>query len=508
MISPIFLIAVPLGMAFSIPLLGFVSKKIVKYIPPIAMFFNLAVSCILITVVERGPIIVSLGGFFPPLGINLFVGPVSILFSCVISLVGFVVSIYALDYIESTRVSGHRSAREAAEKYHMLYLLLLTGATGVVLTGDIFNLFVFFEILCISSYALVAYSGNRAGVESASKYLIQGSVGSAFVLIGIALVYRQFGTLNMADIARNIHSISSIRMFVPLALFVAGFGVEAAVFPLNAWLPDAHACAPSTISAVLSGIAIEVGLYAIARVVFTIFGAQSILLFFVLLGIVTLLLGELSAFSQNNVKRMLAYSSIGQIGLILFALGIGTKYGIEAGLFQFVTHAFSKALLFLSAGYMIYRAGSMDISAFKGMGRRMPLTSLAFTVGAFSLVGLPPFMGFPSKFMIICSALAKGSVMYIVFIGAALLGTVIEGAYFFKVIQVIYFRSAPARQYTSAPEHKSARAPVVALIPIILLAVLIIVVGIYPKIATGVLNSAAQELLNRGGYIRNVLGRI
>jgi len=498
MVNPVLLIAVPLAFAFSIPLLGFISKRIGKYIPPIAMLFNLVASLILMLEVIRRPVVVSLGGFPAPFCITLFAGPVGILFSCLIALVGFLVSIYALDYIKEG----------AREKYHMLYLLLLTGATGVVLTGDIFNLFVFFEILCISSYVLVAYLGNKAGVESASKYLIQGSIGSAFILIAIAFVYGQFGTLNMADIARSIHSVSPIQLFVPLVLFITGFGVEAALFPLNAWLPDAHSSAPSTISAVLSGIAIEVGIYAIARVVFTVFGASSILLFLVLLGLLTLLVGELSAFSQSNIKRLLAYSSIGQIGLILFALGIGTNYGIAGGLFQFITHALSKVLLFLATGYMIYRVGSMEISSLEGMGKKMPLSSLAFTIGAFSLIGLPPFVGFGSKFLIIRSALERQSLLYTVFIGIVLLGTIIEGAYFFRVVQVLYFKSEKINR--KRPARRSfgvggEEAPATALIPIFILMILIIVIGIYPKLVTGILNPAAGELLNRIGYIQEVL---
>ena len=494
MVNPILLIAVPLGFAFSIPLLGFASKRIGKFIPPIAMLFNLVISLVLIPEVIKKPIIVSMGGFPPPFCINLFAGPVGILFSTIIAMVGFLVSIYALDYIKE----GDR------EKYHVLYLLLLTGATGVVLTGDIFNLFVFFEILCISSYALVAYLGNKAGVESAAKYLIQGSLGSAFILIGIALLYGQFGTLNMADIASNIslqstvYSLQSMSLFLPLVLFITGLGIEAAIFPLNAWLPDAHSSAPSTISAVLSGIAIKIGIYAVARVVFTIFGASNIFLFLIFLGLLTLLVGELSAFSQNNIKRMLAYSSTGQIGLILFALGIGTNYAVAGGLFQFVTHAFSKTLLFLATGYMIYRVGSMEISSLEGMGRKMPLCSLAFTIGAFSLIGLPPFMGFPSKFLIIRSAMEMQDSLYTVFVGIVLIGTIIEGAYFFKVIQTLYFKGEK--------EGMAAEAPLTALIPVVILIVLIIVIGVYPKFLTGILNSSALEFLDRVRYIQGVLG--
>jgi len=489
MVNPVLLIAVPLGLAFMLPLFGFISKKIGKFIPVVAFAFNFVVCLSLIPKVLDHTIVISLGNFPPPFSINLVAGPVGILFSTLIALVGLLVSIYALNYIRE----GPK------EKYHMLYILLLTGATGVVLTGDIFNLFVFFEILCISSYALVAYIGDKAGIESAVKYLIQGAVGSSFLLIGIGLLYGLFGTLNMADIARNIHSVSSLSIFVPLVLIITGLGVEAAIFPLNAWLPDAHSSAPSSISAILSGIAIEIGLYAVVRVVFTVFGASSILMFLVFLGILTLLVGEMCAFSQNNIKRMLAYSSIGQIGLILFALAIATPHAVTGGLFQLVSHTLAKALLFLAVGYMVYRTGSMDISTFEGMGRRMPFTSLAFTVGAFSLVGLPPFAGFPSKFLIIRAVLAKQEVLFIVLVGLVLLGTVIEGAYFFRVVQIIYFREGKGN-----PERK--KAPFTALIPIFVLVTLIIIIGIYPRFITDILNSAASELLNRVEYIRSVLG--
>jgi len=489
MVNPVLLIVVPLGLAFAIPLFGFISKRAVKYIPAVALIFNLIVSLSLIPKVLQNPIIVSIGGWRPPFCINLVAGPVGILFSAIIALVGLLVSIYSLDYIRGG----------ATEKYHILYLLLLTGATGVVLTGDIFNLFVFFEILCISSYALVAYIGDRAGIESAVKYLIQGAIGSSFLLIGIGLLYGLFGTLNMADIAGNINSITPISLFVPLVFMITGLGVEAAIFPLNAWLPDAHSSAPSSISAILSGIAIEVGLYAVVRVIFTIFGASNIFMFLVFLGILTLLIGEMCAFSQNNIKRMLAYSSIGQIGLILFALAIATSFGVTGGLFQLISHTLAKALLFLAAGYMIYRSGSMDISSFEGMGKRMPVTSLAFAIGAFSLVGLPPFVGFASKFLIVRAALAKEALLFTVLIGLVLLGTVIEGAYFFRVVQTIYFRGEKGNPGRN-------EAPVIALIPVFILVALIIGIGIYPNFMTGILNSAASELLSRLEYIRSVLG--
>ncbi len=489
MVSPVLLIVIPLGLAFCVPLIGMVSKRFARFVPVVACLFNLVVSVQLLPAVLSKPIVVDLGGFGAPFSINLFVGPVGILFSLLIALAGFVVSLYALAYID----------KGPTTRYHTLYLLLLVGATGVVLTGDVFNLFVFFEILCISSYVLVAYRGDKDGVESAVKYLIQGALGSALLLTGIGLLYGLFGTLNMAHIAVQAGSADPIPLFVAMALIVVGLGVEAAIFPLNAWLPDAHSSAPSSISAILSGIAIEVGLYAVVRMVFTVFGASSMLSFLMFLGVLTLLVGELCAFAQSNIKRMLAYSSIGQIGLIIFAIAIATSGSITGGFFQLVSHTLSKALLFLAAGYMIYRSGSMDISSLEGMGKRMPLTAFAFAVGAFSLVGLPPFAGFPSKLLIIRGALADGGALLALLVGLVLLGTVIEGAYFFRVIQTVFFKKGDG-------ETARCEAPAIALVSMFVLVALIIVIGVYPSLIIGVLNSAASELLVRADYIGRVLG--
>jgi len=496
MVNPVLLIVVPLGLAFIVPLLACFSKRLVKYVPVLGMLFNLVVSVLLVPHAVHEPMVVSIGGFPPPFCINLVAGPLGLMLSILISLVGLAASIYALGYIREG----------ATAKYHALYLLLLAGATGAVLTGDIFNLFVFYEILCISSYALVAYLGEREGIEAAVKYLIQGSVGSGLVLIGIAILYGLFGTLNMADIAANISSVQPLHLFVPLVLLLTGFGVEAAVFPLNAWLPDAHSSAPSPISAILSGIAIKVGIYAVARVTFTLFGASSMFAVLVLLGLVTLLIGEMCAFSQSNVKRMLAYSSVGQVGLIVLALGMATTNGISGGLFQLTSHALAKALLFLAAGYMIYHTGSMEISSLDGISKTMPVTCFAFTIGAFSLVGMPPFVGFPSKLLIVKAALAQRDVRFTILIALALTGTLIEAAYFFRVVQGLYFKEPMVNLESEGQTDTRREAPLSALVPICGLVILILVLGIYPNLLTGLLNSAARELLERMAYIKRVLG--
>jgi proton-translocating NADH-quinone oxidoreductase chain N len=491
-VSPTLLVAVPLGLAFATPLLGLASKALPRYVPVAAMLFNLVVSILLLPDALEAPIVVQTAGWAPPLAIHLVAGPLGVFLAALIALIGLLVAVYGIGYIHEG----------ATTRYHVLYILILLGATGVVLTGDVFNLFVFFEILCISSYALVAYRGDSVGVESGVKYLVQGAIGSSLALIGIGLLYGSFGTLAMADIGARTGSASSLRLFVSMAFLVTGFGVEAAVLPLNGWLPDAHSSAPSSVSAILSAIAIKAGIYVIARVVYTIYGAQSILPFVALLGVATLLVGEMCAFSQTDIKRLLAYSSIGQVGLIVFGLGMASVIGISAALFLVVSHALAKALLFLSTGYMIYRTGSRDIPSLNGMGTRMPLTSFCFTIGAFSLVGLPPFVGFASKFMVVRAALEKAEAFYVVLMAIALVGTVIEGAYFFRIVQGLFFKPAPE----PAPEQVSEEAPLSALVPVGVLAALIVAVGVYPRLVARALTPAANDLFDRQDYVQRVMG--
>ncbi len=486
------LIALPFLGAFLIPLVGLASKRLSHYIPAAVMLTNLGISLALLPQVMRSPIVISISGWTPPLAINFVVGPLGLGLVILISLIGFLVTVYGVGYIHE----------EPKEKYHILILTLLTGATGMVLTGDIFNLFVFFEILSLSSYALTGYNRDRGGTEAAIKYLIQGSIGSAFILIGIALLYGITGTLNMADIAAHIAGADPTLLFMAMSLLIVGFGVEAAIFPLNAWLPDAHSSAPSSVSAILSGIAIETGAYAVARIVYTVFDNHGIMLILAILGVITLLLGEMSAFRQkSDIKRLLAYSSIGQMGLIMLAFGIASDAGVFAALFQLVSHTLAKALLFMASGYIIYRVGSKKLSALAGLGRKMPFTGAMIAVAVLSLVGVPPFAGFMSKFSIVRAALAQHSATYTGLIVLVLLATVIEVGYFMKLLQIMFFTEAET-------EGAVKELPLSALIPITILAALIIAIGVYPQMISGVLQQAASGLVERSAYIQSVLGAL
>lgn len=479
MVNPILLIIIPLGTAFLISTVASVLKNSTKYLAFLALLANVWVSISLLPQVLGSPVNVIIAGVKPPLGINLLVGPLGALFSIIISVAGALVLLYSFKYIGG----------EGQSKYYTLFLLLITGSQGMILTGDIFNLFVFFEILAISSYILVGYAGDRNGFEAAVKYLILGSVGSVLILVSVALVYQEMGTLNMADIAGKFSAIDPGKRLMILLFFITGMGVEAAIFPLNSWLPDAHSSAPSSISAVLSGFVIEVALIVIIKFVYSIFSMTEVLGFLSLVGVITLLVGEFAAFKQKNIKRMLAYSSIGQIGLILFAMSLNSKAGLSAGMMQVVNHTVSKSILFLVAGYMIKRTGSYQLSDYRGIAKRMPVSSFLFILGVLSLLGVPPFLGFFSKLNIIIAAMKTGQIFYTVMVFLILLGTIIESVYFLKVLQVFYARETKTADFSEAP--------FLAVFPVALFAVVILLGFLVLPQITGLTGSAAAELFSK-----------
>ncbi len=480
MVNPILLIIIPLGTAFLISTFASFMKSSTKYLALLAMAANAGLSIAILPAAMNHNINVIIAGVKPPLGINLLVGPAGAVFAVIISAAGLLVLLYSLKYIEG----------DSQHKYYILFLLLITGSNGMVLTGDVFNLFVFFEILAISSYILVGYEKTRNSLEAAVKYLILGTVGSVLILVAVALIYQETGTLNMADLAVKFSSIQASKQLMILAFFIIGMGVEAAVFPLNTWLPDAHSSAPSSISAMLSGFVIEVALIVIVKFVYSIFGMTEILGFLAAAGVVTLLVGEFAAFKQSNIKRLLAYSSIGQIGLILFAMSIGSKAGLSAGMMQVINHTVSKSILFLVAGYMIKKTGSYDFSKYTGIARRMPVSSFLFVLGVLSLLGVPPFFGFFSKLSIIMAALQSGDMFFTVMVFLVLLGTIIESVYFLRVIQIFYAKDASV-------ESGVREMPVVPLFAVAVFAVFVVAGFLFLPQITGYTGGVASDLITK-----------
>ena len=483
--DPALMIALPLLAAFLIPLLKRVSEAIPGYIPVLILGLNLYESIALLPYSLQKPVIVIIAAWQPPLGINLTIGPLGNILALIISLVGFVVAIYNIKFV----------LEEPGEKYYMLYLLMIAGATGMVLTGDLFNLFVFLEITSISAYALTAFIRDRNGAEAAFKYLLIGSIASTMILLGIALIYATTGTLNIADIARKIGQVDTRITLAALILLIVGFGVEAEIFPLNGWAPDAYSQAPTPVGAVFGGIVVKAGVYGLARVIYTIFNFEGIFHFILIMGVITLLMAEMSAIRQKQIKRMLAFSSIGQMGLVLIALGVATQEAVTGGLFQMFNHALIKPLLFLAAGYLVYYSGSKDIKDLDGMGKIKPVTSFFFAFGAFALMGLPPLNGFWSKLIIISETVNAG---FILVAALALAGSIIEAVYYLRVVGRLYFKS-------SEDQVKTKYVHASAVVAMSILAGLALFAGLFPDVVIHYLQPAARELMDKTHYIQSVM---
>jgi proton-translocating NADH-quinone oxidoreductase chain N len=342
---------------------------------------------------------------------------------------------------------------------------------------------------------LTAFITDRSGAEAAFKYLLIGGMASSFVLLGIALIYAGTGSLNMADIASKIDQMDPKILLTAVIFFIIGFGIEAEMFPMNGWAPDAYSQAPTPVGAAFGGIVVKAGIYALARVLFTIFRFEGVFEFLLVMGAITLLIGEMSALRQSQIKRMLAFSSIGQMGFVIVALGLGTLRGIEGGLFQMVNHALIKPLLFFAAGYLVFYSGSKHISDLDGMGKSRPLTAFFFAFGAFAIMGLPPLSGFWSKLIIISETVSTGHVLLAALI---LTGSVIEAVYYLRVVGRLYFK-------TPDEETKIKILNKTAIFAMSILAILVIYIGIYPDAVMQYLEPAARELFNPAGYIQSVL---
>lgn len=414
-------VAIPLGVAFAIPL---VSKKWPKA-PDLLGNAVMAVLAGLAFVSVGKTGIYSMGGWPTPIGIDLRLDGLSTLMLMAINVIGLMSTIYSVQYMRQYT---------SKFRYYSLFLFMVAGMNGVVLTGDLFNLYVFMEIAAIASYALVGFGCDHEELEASFKYAVLGSLASSFVLIGIGLTYGVVGTLNMADIAVRLAAtgLGSKPLLLAMGFFICGFGLKAALVPFHAWLPDAHPSAPAPISSMLSGVVIKaLGAYVLARLIFNVFGATpQLLLILRALGLLSMVVGGLLAVGQRDMKRLLAYSSISQIGYVALGIGLGTPLGLVGALFHMVNHSVFKSLLFMNAGAVEYATGTRDLKQLGGLNRRMPVTGGTNLVASMSIAGVPPFNGFWSKLIIVSACVEVGHFWLAFWVVAISLVTL---AYYLKV---------------------------------------------------------------------------
>jgi len=429
--------------------------------------------------------------FNPPLGACLQIDVFSVFMTMVYIIIGLFTTVYSIKFME--RDSG-------LTEYYALMLGMVAGMTGVVFAGDFFTLFVFWELMCLTSYALVAFRKQKwESIEAGFKYLIMSAAGSATILLAMSFLYGMTGTLNFAALADRLANTSSEGwLYITLALVIVGFGIKAAIVPFHTWLPDAHSAAPSPVSAMLSGVMVPTGACVLIRILLLVFSSaqpawQMTLAIF---AVFTMFGGNLMALLQNDLKRLLAFSTIAHMGYIVFGFAIASPEGLAASLFHIVNHAVMKSLLFLCAGAFIHQTKTRDLKNLRGIRRAMPMTSAAFTIGTIAIAAFPPLNGFWSEMMIITAGVRAEM---IIFSALMLANMALSVVYYFRLIRIIILEKP------TKVSKKATKAPITMLIPILVLAFLCIFIGVYPGPFIGASSKAAEAMLNIEAYIDAVL---
>ena len=487
-------VAAPLAAAFLILLVGDRFRRWPDGLCVLATAATLILSGISLRIVAlHGSVVYIMGGWQPPFGIAMVLDGLSAFMLITVNLVAFLVVLFSIDYMERFT---------AKWQFYALLLLMLAGMNGVVVTGDLFNLFVFLEVAAIASYALVAFGTERHELEAAFKYAVMGSLGSLLILFGIALLYGASSTLNMADMARRLPATGARHLPALVgALFLMGFGLKAAAVPFHAWLPDAHPAAPAPISAMLSGVLIKsLGVYALCRIFFNVLGfTPRIASALMCLGTLSMVIGVLLAVGQWDLKRLLAYHSISQIGYVLLGIGLGTPLGIAGGLLHLFNHSIFKSLLFLDSGAVEYATGTRDLQKMGGLAKRMPVTGSTTFIASMAIAGIPPFNGFWSKLIIIAAAVQAGRYAYAFW---AVIAGILTLASFTKVLRYAFL----------GPLKNGAKpiveVPVLMRIPLVALAILCVAGGLLllPEFERTFLAPAVGVLCEGAHYAAAVLG--
>lgn len=446
--------------------------------------FAVVVSLLLLTM-EQGVIRYAVGGWAAPWGIEMRIDVASAIVLCAVSGVSSLVLIYAKDSIANEIAAEQRSL------FYTAHLLCLTGLSGILITGDAFNLFVFLEISSLATYTLVSLGRDRRCLTAAFRYLVMGTIGATFILIGVGMLYMKTGTLNMMDLSERLALLDGNRTLnTGLAFILIGVSIKLALFPLHMWLPPAYTHAPSVVSAFLASTATKVAVYVMIRFIFTIFGASYVFeemgmsIILLVLALVAIFKCSFMATVQSNVKTVLAYSSVAQIGYMILGVSLATSLGLMAGLLHIFNHALMKGALFMAVGCVALRTGSVDIKAFQGLGRKMPWTMAAFTIAGLSIIGVPLTAGFVSKWYLVTAVLEQQDWLIAFFL---LAGSLLAVVYIGRILEAAYFQQA--ENDVSVKE-----APLFMLIPMWLLVIANIYFGIDTSMTVGAAESAAQWL--------------
>jgi multicomponent Na+:H+ antiporter subunit D len=485
---PVLVVTVGVFSAYTILLAGWLNRRSCFYICLATILAQLVMAIFILRhVLMVGIIHYWLGGWRPPWGIEYVVDALNAYVLVIVLFIGLIGALYSKRSVE------HEIEARKHVTFYTIFQLIIAGMCGVVVTGDMFNMYVLYEVASLTTYALIASAGGRA-LRASYTYLVMGSIGICFYLLGVGFLYAVTGSLNMRDVSLLLPPLYGSRVVqAAFVFFFMGLSIKMGLFPLHIWKPDAYTYAPSTVSVIISAAMSTVTVYALIRVIYV--GMDITICWIAAIGIVA---GSVLAIVQHNLKRMLAYSSISQMGYFVLGIGLSpiSSWGLLGAVAHLSNHTIMKGCLFMAAGAFIYKYGLWDIRDFEGLGKKMPYASAAFTLAAISMIGVPPSTGFVTKLFLILAALHSTEVFSgfaYVFVAVILLSSLLNIVYFWRVIERMYFVKNEEELNGGI---KEGDAPLSMLIPMLLLASLCIVVGMLwlTKIPLPFIANAFSEL--------------
>lgn len=470
---PLVIILILFISAFIIPLIK--KNSIVKKLSICIMSICTMLAFFALWYVKKnGAYFYRVGHWDSPWGIEFKIGYVEGVIGVLFTFVATFVIWYCKDHID-------QEVKERKVSFYYLLIHILVGSLlGITFSNDLFNCFVFIEVMTLASCGIVVAKDKKENIAATIKYLVLSSLGSGLILMGIAFLYDITGNLNMTFMHEEImkvHTDYENVLLVALGLFTVGVGIKSAMFPLHVWLPDAHGSAPSTSSAILSALVLKSPVLLLIKILYRVFGVEiihgfSILNLILILGSVGMIMGSIFAMQQKEIKRVIAYSSVAQMGYVFFGIGLGNELGLSMAIFHIIGHALTKSALFLTAGAMIEKTGKKKLEELKGVGKEMPITLGIFTLGALSMVGIPILPGFISKWYL---SLATIEASKFVFVGAILISSLLNAGYYFPIVVNGYF----GEENLAGKVFKSKEKRVGELMPIFILIMSMVVVGMF-----------------------------
>jgi len=459
------------------------------------VFVSLAsfgISCALFNqVLAENAITYAMGGWVAPWGIEYYIDKLTTYMLLIVNGIAVLVSLGARESVEN-EISSDR-----IYLFYTAFLLNLTGLLGVIITGDAFNLFVFIEIASLSSYAIISLGKDKRCLYAAFRYLVYGTVGASFILISVGLLYVVTGTLNIADLSQQlVNAENTATITTAFVFFVIGITIKAAIFPMHLWLPDAYTYSPSIVSTFLAGTTTKVFIYVLIRFIYSLYGYEfsffhesfDNLLMIAACG--AILYGSYRAIKQDSLKRLLAYSSIAQIGYMILGIALITELGLAASLIHIFNHAFIKVGLFLAVTAIIYSYGTDSIERLAGMAKSSPFTFVLFLISGLSIIGVPLTSGFISKWYLIKASLEAGYWGLIVII---VFSSVLAIIYIGRVIETAYFKP----EATNTASFNNKKMPHLLFLSLFIFCFINIYLGIETSLNVDMAFQIAHELINK-----------